>query len=101
MNANKSFEKNNKEIDDLKSDLESDLESDINDIAGIYNNIDEIINAQGIILDKIEDNMDLATLQVFDAKNELTDANYYYKSYKTYQYILYGLGIVGGLLLII
>jgi t-SNARE complex subunit (syntaxin) len=93
MNANKSFELNDKEI--------YDLESDIDDIYGIYKNIDEIINAQGILLDKIEDNMDLATLQVIDAKNELTDANYYYKSYKTYQYILYGFAVIGTLLFII
>ena len=95
MNSNKFFEKNDKEISEFN------LESDIDDIYGIYKNIDEIINAQGILLDKIEDNMDLATLQVLDAKNELTDANYYYKSYKTYQYILYGFAVIGTLLFII
>jgi hypothetical protein len=93
MNANKSFEINDKEI--------NDLESDIDDIYGIYKNIDEIINTQGILLDKIEENMDLATLQVLDAKNELIDANSYYKSYKTYQYILYGFAVIGTFLFII
>jgi t-SNARE complex subunit (syntaxin) len=96
MDLGKYIENNNQEQDELLK-----LESDIEDIDNIYKNINEIIHAQGEVLDNIADNMESVKHNAIVAVDELKKADNYFRSYKYYQYTLYGLAIVGTLLLIL
>ena len=91
-------------IDNIDNNINTDmneLENDIDELTGIYKNIDDIIKSQKVELDKIEDNMDLATLQITSAKENLIKANSYYNSYKKLQYVLYGFAFVCTMLIIL
>jgi t-SNARE complex subunit (syntaxin) len=79
----------------------NELGNNIEELAEIYKNIDDIIKSQQVNLDKIEDNMEIATLQIIDSKENLIVANSYYNSYKKYQYVLYGFAFVCTILIIL
>jgi t-SNARE complex subunit (syntaxin) len=99
-NSNEPIQLENlKDLEDLEN-LEK-LEDDIKDIDKIYKNINEIINLQGKTIDTIEENMDQTRTQVEHTTNKISDALSHYESYKYYQYVLYGLAVIGTALLII
>ena len=77
------------------------LYNDVKDINEIYKNIDEIINCQNELIDTIENNMNLANLEIIDSTNEIKKADGYFTSYKKYQYILYGIAFLATALIII
>lgn len=97
MDLQKLIDKNNS----LELEQIQNLENDIKDINKIYKNINEIINTQGEVIDRIENNMDNTLSYVETATTKLSDAESYFKSYKYYQYVLYGLAVIGTILIII
>ena len=101
MNLNKSIELQKLELEQLEQLEQLELEQDINDIHEIYKNVNEIINAQGELLNNICDNIENANNNTIISINELKKADEYYKSYKKYTYILTGITLLGTLLLIL
>jgi syntaxin 7 len=104
MNLNKAInmqqlELQNSELQNLESQ-QVELEQDVKDINNIYKHISEIIDTQGQLIDTIEENMENTITKIDESYDKLNNAVEYYKSYKYYQYVLYGIAIIGTALLI-
>ena len=98
MDLKNLIEKSN---DAIQMEELEDLENNIKDINDIYKNINDIINIQRETIDTIEENMDNTLIQVEHTTNKISDALSYYESYKYYQYVLYGLAVIGTILIIV
>jgi t-SNARE complex subunit (syntaxin) len=93
---------NNDNNDNTNKDYTVDnLYNDVKDINDIYKNIDEILNCHNQLIDTIEDNLSLANLEIIDSTNEIKKADEYFASYKTYQYVLYGIAFVATAMILI